>query len=84
MVQTQIAPHVIRNLYIPLFEPENPVHIQLAEACLIGHIALAEGGEYKYDKQQRYIDQLICKILPISESELLALRDSVSALKPSL
>lgn len=37
MVSTQIAPHVIRGLKLPAFDPANPSHLRVSEACEEGH-----------------------------------------------
>lgn len=42
MVGTQITPSIINKLNIPTFDNRNPLHIQISNACLIGHHNLAE------------------------------------------
>ncbi|MET8941063.1 N-6 DNA methylase [Streptomyces rubiginosohelvolus] len=47
MVSTQIAPHLIENVRIPIWDPADPAHVQISRACQEGHELRAAGNDYR-------------------------------------
>jgi methylase of polypeptide subunit release factors len=44
MVSTQIAPHLIQGLAVPVFDSSNSLHTRLSEVCKLGHEAARVGA----------------------------------------
>ncbi|MEV5442613.1 N-6 DNA methylase [Streptomyces sp. NPDC052644] len=47
MVSTQIAPHLIENVRIPIWDPTDPAHVDISRACQDGHELRAEGKDHR-------------------------------------
>lgn len=37
MIGTQITPSILKRLNIPSFNPDNPLHVRIADQCILGH-----------------------------------------------
>jgi SAM-dependent methyltransferase len=79
-VETQIAPHVIERLRIPRFDPENPVHLHLAELSMQAHEAAKIGDEMRLREIEAEIDRWAAKLWGLSDSELLEIQQSLREL----
>jgi hypothetical protein len=69
-VETQIAPHVVERLRIPRFDPNNPVHLRLAELSEQAHGAAKVGDENRLREIEAEIDRWAARLWGLSDDEL--------------
>ena len=67
MVSTQIAPHVIRGLALPVFDADNPAHQRVGGLCKEGHDAVQNvGGDL--GAIQRLLDAEVARVFRDSDT----------------
>jgi SAM-dependent methyltransferase len=79
-VETQIAPHVIERLRIPRFDPNNPVHLRLAELSMQAHEAARIGDEMRLREIEAEIDLWAAKLWNLTDDELRDIQQSLAEL----
>lgn len=78
MISTQIAPHLINDLAIPRFDPQNPHHDSVATACRAGHYAMRELNYPEALRMQNSICDLLPNVLPVSQQDVVAAQQSLT------
>ncbi|MCE5243034.1 MAG: hypothetical protein ABFD98_16460 [Syntrophobacteraceae bacterium] len=80
MIETQIGPHVISQLSLPVFDSLNVAHRRIAAECRAGHASRAEGDDAEARRRMDSLDDLMAEILSITVDEIRALQRSSSGM----
>lgn len=80
MISTQIAPHIISRLSIPVFLSANLAHRQLAALSQQAHEATAAGDAARVREIEAEIDRLAAELWGLSEQELEEIQRSLEEL----
>jgi len=70
MVETQIAPQVIADLALPLFDEANDLHMEIAETCRQGHNALKRGSPTSFSRCKDQVDALAAALFRFSPTPI--------------
>jgi hypothetical protein len=70
MVETQIGPHVISQLALPVFDRLNAVHLRVAAECRAGHASRSRGNDMEAGKRMDALNELTTSLLPITIEEI--------------
>jgi len=79
-VEIQMDPHILEHTRIPRFDPNNPVHLRLAELSMQAHEAAKVGDEMRLREIEAEIDLWAAKLWNLSDSELLEIQQSLREL----
>jgi SAM-dependent methyltransferase len=69
-VEIQMDPHILENIRIPRFDPQNPLHQRLAELSEEAHSAALRDDDKRIREIEGEIDRLAAEIWGLSEEEL--------------
>jgi hypothetical protein len=73
-------PHILEHIRIPRFDPNNPVHLRLAELSMQAHEAAKIGDETRLREIEAEIDRWAAKLWGLSDDELLEIQQSLREL----
>ena len=74
-------PHILKNIHIPRFDPNNSAHRELAGFSEIAHITKEEGDEPSITTIQQHIDELAAQLWGLTKEELHEIQESLKELK---
>jgi hypothetical protein len=84
-VGTQLAPHLLKNIRIPKFDPADKVHQELASLSHNAHHAVSKpcqiGDETGLEELEQRIDELAAQIWGLTAQELREIRHSLKELQ---
>ena len=80
VIGTQISTHVLKNLRVSKFNPDNLTHRALAVLSQQAHEAAAQGDTTRVQEIEAEIDALAAKVWGLSEAELREIRESLEEL----
>lgn len=78
-VGTQTSTHVLENIRIPKFNPENNLHLKLSELSQKAHEETAKGNDVSEIEEE--IDLLTAKIWGLTDDELKDIKKSLEELR---
>ena len=70
MVSTQIAPHVIKHLAVPRFDPTCSLHTRIAKLCRYGHMDMVQEDGRHCANVLADIDRCVKDLMDLSDAEL--------------
>ena len=73
-------PHILEHIRIPRFDPNNPVHLRLAELSKQAHEAAKAGDETRLREIEAEIDRQAAKLWGLSDDELRDIQQSLAEL----
>ncbi len=76
-VETQISTHTVEYIHVPKFDPQNPVHLALAEASKAAHNAVEAGT----DPDEEAVDRAAAQLWDLTGEELAAMRRFLDQLR---
>ncbi|MCD6506653.1 SAM-dependent DNA methyltransferase [Candidatus Poribacteria bacterium] len=79
-VSIQMDTHVLENVRVPLFDPDNPTHCQLAVLSVEAHEATAAGDTARVQEIEAEIDRLAAELWGLTEEELRDIQKSLEEL----
>jgi hypothetical protein len=79
-VEIQMDPHILEHIRIPRFDPNNPVHLRLAELSEQAHEAAKIGDENRLREIEAEIDLWAAKLWDLREDELGDIQQSLAEL----
>jgi len=79
---TQISVSAIEPLKIPTFDPGNPLHRQVAQACEAGHVAVRSREYSRAAESLRAINAVFAKMFGISDKAMKSFRRELEARYP--
>jgi SAM-dependent methyltransferase len=71
------SPHVLENICIPKFDPQNSLHLRLAELSEKAHDLAATGEDKALSEVEEAINHLSAKLWVLSEDELAEIKKSL-------
>jgi hypothetical protein len=78
VVKVQISTHVLKNIAVPTFLANNPLHIALAEQSRLCHAAARQGEIANIPNLEQQNDLLAAKLWKLTPSELAQIQACVS------
>jgi len=78
VVKVQISTHVLKNIAVPPFSANIPLHIALAEQSRLCHKAVRQGEIANLPQLEQKIDDLVAELWHINPSELAKIQLCVS------
>jgi hypothetical protein len=72
--------HILEYIRIPRFDPNNPVHLRLAELSMQAHEAARIGDEMRLREIEAEIDRWAAKLWNLSDDELRDIQQSLAEL----
>jgi len=78
VVKVQISTHVLKNIAVPTFLADNPLHIALAEQSRLCHAAVRQGKIENLSKLEQENDLLAAKLWKLTLGELEQVQSCVS------
>jgi hypothetical protein len=76
-VSIQMGPHILDHIRIPRYDPNNPVHRELADLSRQAHVIVARGDTAWLEQVEKKIDELAAQVWGLTESEMDAIRQSL-------
>jgi hypothetical protein len=76
-VSIQMDPHILDHIRIPRYDPNNPVHRELADLSRQAHDIAARGDTARLGQVEKKIDELAAQVWGLTESEMDAIRQSL-------
>lgn len=76
-IETQIDTHIIKNIHIPKFDPQDTLHLKLAELSEKAHDLAATGEDKALSDVEKEIDLLAGKLWGLAEDELAEIKKSL-------
>lgn len=73
-------PHVLQNIRIPKFNPQNSLHLKLAELSERAHQAAEKDNQEEINKIEEKIDQCAANLWSLTDRELGDIKDSLKEL----
>jgi len=73
--------NILDHVYIPKYDPADPVHRALAEASKEAHEAAAQGDEPRLREIEKQVDTLAAKLWNLSDKELAEIHRSLAELE---
>jgi hypothetical protein len=70
-------PHILDHIRIPRYDPNNPVHRELADLSRQAHDIAARGDTARLGQVEKKIDELAAQVWGLTESEMDAIRQSL-------
>jgi hypothetical protein len=70
-------PHILDHIRIPRYDPNNPVHRELADLSRQAHVIVARGDTAWLEQVEKKIDELAAQVWGLTESEMDAIRQSL-------
>jgi hypothetical protein len=70
-------PHILDHIRIPRYDPNNPVHRELADLSRQAHVIVARGDTARLGQVEKKIDELAAQVWGLTESEMDAIRQSL-------
>jgi len=70
-------PHILDHIRIPRYDPNNPVHRELADLSRQAHVIVARGDTARLGQVEKKIDELAAHVWGLTESEMDAIRQSL-------
>ncbi len=70
-------PHILDHIRIPRYDPNNPVHRELADLSRHAHIIVARGDTARLKQIEKKIDELAAQVWGLTEPEMDAIRHSL-------
>ncbi len=77
VIETQVAPHVLHNLYVPNFSETNDLQAKLSELSQKAHIATEITDTTEIKKIENEIDILTARLWNLSDDELIEIKRSL-------
>ncbi|BCW96242.1 MAG: SAM-dependent methyltransferase [Fimbriimonadales bacterium] len=69
--------HLLDHIHIPCYDPNNPVHRELADLSRQAHVIVARGDTARLGQVEKKIDELAAQVWGLTESEMDAIRQSL-------
>jgi SAM-dependent methyltransferase len=76
-VSIQMDPHILDHIRIPRYDPNNPVHRELADLSRQARVIVARGDTAWLGQVEKKIDELAAQVWGLTESEMDAIRQSL-------
>jgi SAM-dependent methyltransferase len=76
-VSIQMDPHILDHIRIPRYDPNNPVHRELADLSRQARVIVARGDTARLGQVEKKIDELAAQVWGLTESEMDAIRQSL-------
>jgi SAM-dependent methyltransferase len=82
-VEIQMDPHILEHIRVPHYNPDDPVHRQLAELSQQAHELAAQGEERveELKEVEEEIDALVARLWGLTEEELREIKTSLEELR---
>jgi hypothetical protein len=71
------SPHILENLAIPTFNPQNKTHLRLSELSAAAHEAAKAGNQERVREIEEEIDRLSAELWGLDNSELAEIKKSL-------
>lgn len=78
-ISTQLAPHILKNIRIPKYDPKNETHRELANLSKQCHEKVAEG--ISVSELEEHIDELAAELWGLKKAELKDIKDSLEEMQ---
>lgn len=79
-IETAISTHVLKHVRVPKYEPNNALHMRLANLSLQAHDICAKGETDRLEALEEEIDVIVAKMFGLKDAEVKAVRDSLDVL----
>jgi len=76
-IMTQIGTHILENVKIPTFNPQNKTHMRLSELSAAAHEAAKAGNQERVREIEEEIDRLSAELWGLDNSELAEIKKSL-------
>ena len=80
-IETQFSTHILENVNIPKFDPENKLHLKLAELSEQCHIAARNENEEAISELEAEIDEAAAALWGITDTELKAIQNALKEME---
>jgi len=77
-VEIQMDTHILENVAVPRFSPENGVHVRLAELSEAAHKAAAKGDAEEAKRVEEEVDRWAAKLWGLTDEELQEIKASLA------
>jgi len=76
-LHTHPSPHVMRYANVPKYDPDNPLHRELAELSKRAHQLARSGDAEGLREVEARIDELVAELYSITDEELIEMKKSL-------
>lgn len=77
-IETAISTHVVKNVKVPNYKPNNPVHKQLSQLSKEAHRLVTEGKVEQLRKVEEEIDTQVAKLYGLTNEDLKEIKKSLA------
>ena len=76
-IQTQMDTHILENVAVPEFSPQNKLHARLADLSEAAHKAVAKGDTAELKKIEEQVNHWAAKLWGLTDDELAEIKRSL-------